>query len=139
MTIILFLLTALVLTFIYVTAVKKQALKDSQQLKEKVEIPKRKEWLWDEVYAAAFLAKYTNLSENKISIAQMARAMGRTESSLIRKIHRLRAIETGKAPYSSKIDRSVMDLFNKETAKESRDKTHNILKSFFGENTTIDI
>lgn len=76
-------------------------------------------WDNDTNFIMAFVAEHFKTS-NKELIESLSHHMGRSQTSVLRKISRLRGIETGKSPYSSVTERKFVNDISK-TGLENRE------------------
>ena len=75
---------------------------------------------WDrkQITIAAIFAEFFEIDGSEELSKYLANTLGRSQSSFIRKVRRLRQVQTGKAKYSSKIDRDISDEIYKLHQKE---------------------
>lgn len=78
---------------------------ESVEMMEGNESIRTGKWSESEVLVAAYIAENYRMTNDNL-LEDVAYMLNRSKSSLVRKINRLRAVHTGKAPYATELDKS---------------------------------
>ena len=85
---------------------KLQKIREERKAYE-IKEPKSGRWSFNEIWIVAYIA-FNHKTSNKELIRYVSACMNRTESSVVRKINRLRGVKTGKSPNASSEDYDVV-------------------------------
>ena len=106
---------------VVIASVVNESRKDKKEI---LEIPEKEvytKWNDSSNFIIAFIARYYKTSD-KGTIRALSLALNRSETSITRKISRLRGIRTGKSPYSNASEREAISIVYDIDSDDAVDK-----------------
>lgn len=101
------------------------------------EFVKNRRWTEEETLIASYVATYYKTTNSDL-LENIAKLIGRDKSALVRKISRLRAVLTDKAPYASRLDIDTIIKVSTMREEEARLTFLNCLTRFNFDKTRVD-